>query len=91
MFYIQESTCEILRRFGTTRSHSAPPVVIIWRPQSDSEPGELRPPCPSRYAPDDSITGKEGIEMRKLTKTSILQTSSSVRPYTRVADSKNNL
>ena len=35
----------LLGLFGTPRSHSAPSAVI-WRPHSDSAPGELRPPSP---------------------------------------------
>jgi len=49
-----ESKCTALKKalvallglFGASRSHSAPPAVI-WRPHSDSAPGELRPLAPS--------------------------------------------
>jgi len=41
MYCIEESTCEIVGTF--------------WRPRSHSAPGELRPPCPPRYAPDSAV------------------------------------
>jgi len=40
----------LLGLFGAPRSHSTLPAVI-WRPHSDSAPGELCPPFSLRYAP----------------------------------------
>ena len=50
------SKCTVLNKtllelFGSPRRRSAPSAVI-WLPRSDSVPGESRPPCPPRYAPD---------------------------------------
>jgi len=43
VYRIEGSTVTLLGRFG------AP--AMIRRPHSDSTPGELCPPCPTRYAP----------------------------------------
>jgi len=47
---IEESTCDIVGTFRRPCSHSVPPAVI-WRPRSDSAPGELSPPWPPVVTP----------------------------------------
>jgi len=49
MYCIEESTCNIVGTFPN-------PPAIIQRPHCLSEPGELRSPCPPRYAPDGDVT-----------------------------------
>ena len=78
---LKEVLATLLGLFGAPRSHSAPPEVIrrirqwfgapimIWRPNSDSAPGEFCPqnclPFPPRYARGRNktmkITGKENL------------------------------
>jgi len=51
---IEESTCDIVGTFRRSPQTFGAPAVI-WRPHSDSAPGELCSPYPPRYAPVDNI------------------------------------
>jgi len=47
MYYIEESTCDIVGTFQCSPTVIRSPPAVIRRTHSDSGPVELFPPCPS--------------------------------------------